>query len=301
MAGWRWVTDRLSSQDDEWVFLGCYPACATLDLVKGLTVTATALEATLPEVADVGALSQQLATLTFRGFTSVIRAINTETQRRAVSGLINSRYAWRGYGSGFTVEESPGQMTLAASDYPRDTPIGTLTVRLDREDGLLADHLYPSEVQRLRTEGRRLCEIVKFAVEGSINCKHLLAALFHVAFIFARRVNKCSDLLIEVNPRHAAFYCRLLQFEPLGEERLSARVNAHAVLLRLDLDYANQQVRRLGGQGGSLSQRSLYPYAFSPIEEKAIWKRMRTARSRWPRDLRARAARLNVAALEKES
>jgi hypothetical protein len=165
-------------------------------------------------------------------------------------------------------------MTLFATDYPRGMPIGTLTVRLDRSEGLLADALYPAELQRLRTEGRRLCEMVRFAVEGSVNCTHLLAALFHVAFIFAHRLNECSDLLIEVNPRHAPFYCRLLQFQPFGIEKANPRVNAPGVLLRLDLGYASQQIGLVGGQRGS-SQRSLYPYAFSPSEERAIWKRMK--------------------------
>jgi hypothetical protein len=235
----------------------------------------TALEAALPRVPDIGALSRQLAILTVREFTSVIHATDTETQRRAVSTLINNRYAWRGYGSDFTVEEGPGQMTLFATDYPRGIPIGTLTVQLDRPEGLLADASYPLEAQRLRNEGRRLCEMIRFAVEGSVNCTHLLAALFHVAFIFAYRLNRCSDLLIEVTPRHAPFYCRLLQFQPFGAERINPRVNTRGVLLRLDLEYAGQQIQRLGGKRSSLSQRSLYPYAFSPIEERAIWERMR--------------------------
>lgn len=236
----------------------------------------TAPEAALPRVLDIGALSRHLATLTIRQFTSVIHATDTETQRRAVSTLINNRYAWRGYGSDFTVEEGLGQMTLFATDYPRGIPIGTLTVRLDHLEGLLADASYPAEIQRLRNEGRRLCEMVRFAVEGTIHCTHLLAALFHVAFIFAHRLNQCSDLLIEVNPRHAPFYCRLLHFQPFGQERINPRVNARAVLLRLDLEYAGQQIQRLGGKRGSPPQRSLYPYAFSPIEERAIWERMRT-------------------------
>ncbi len=238
---------------------------------------AAALESTaLRQVLDSGPFSQQLATLTLRGVTSVIRATDTEPQRRAASNLINSRYAWRGYSSSFTVEECPGQMTLFATDYVRGTPVGTLTVRLDRVEGLLADHLYPTEVQRLRTEGRRLCEMVRFAVEGSVNCTHLFAALFHVAFIFAYRLNECSDLLIEVNPRHVPFYRRLLNFQPFGGERINPRVGARSVLLHLDLGYAGQQIGRLGGQRASLSLRSLYPYAFSPTEEKAIWERMGT-------------------------
>src|SRR6202007_2875016 len=142
-----------------------------------LISSALELEAALPQVSDIGPLSRRLAILSLKGLTSVIRATDTQAQRHAVGSLVNNRYAWRGYGSGFTVEERPGQMTLFATDHPRGMPIGTLTVRLDRPEGLLADALYPAELQGLRTEGRRLCEMVRFAVEGSVNCTHLLAAL----------------------------------------------------------------------------------------------------------------------------
>ena len=72
-------------------------------------------------VSDIGPLSAARYAL-LKGLTSVIRATDTEAQRRAVGSLINNRYAWRGYGSGFTVEERPGQMTLFATDYPRACP-----------------------------------------------------------------------------------------------------------------------------------------------------------------------------------
>ena len=36
--------------------------------------------------------------------------------------------------------------------------------------------------------------------------------LFHIAYIFARRMHDRTDLLIEVNPRHVRFYERMLGF-----------------------------------------------------------------------------------------
>ena len=235
---------------------------------------AAAEKLALPQVFDVGALSREFATVTLRGLTSAIRAVYTQGQRAAASSLINKRYAWRGYTSGFTVDERPGQMTLVATDHVCGTPIGTLTVRLDGEDGLLAEELYDAEVQRLRAEGHRLCEIVKFAIEDSVNYKPLLAALFHVAFIYAHRLNNCTDLLIEVTPQHASFYRRMLEFELFGEERLNPRVNTRGVLLGLDLGYAGQQISRLGGKGSVSPRTSAYSSAFSPAEERAIRSRM---------------------------
>ncbi len=238
---------------------------------------ATAEQLSLLQLLDVGHFSRELATLTLQGVTAAICAAGTQSQRSAAGRLISKRYAWRGYASEFTIDECPGQITLVATSSHPGTPIGTLTVRLDGEGGLLADDLYHPEVQRLRAEGRRLCEVVKFAVEDSINCTHLLGALFHVAFIYGHRLNDCTDLLIEVTPQHATFYRRLLQFELLGEERLNPRVNTRGVLLRLDLGQAGELINRFGGQGGASYRRSAYAYAFPPSEEQVIRNRMSEA------------------------
>ncbi|MBC8007440.1 MAG: N-acetyltransferase [Prolixibacteraceae bacterium] len=189
--------------------------------------------------------------------------------------LINQMYGWRGYGSGFTVEDRAGQITLVARDYATTSTFGTITVALDGENGLLADKLYHEEIECLRVEGRRLCEMIKFAVDKSIRSKHLLSALFHVAFIYAYHLQKRTDLLIEVTPQHAVFYRHLLHFKPAGPEKLNPRVNTRGVLLRLNLDHAAEQIRLLGGQGESSKDRSLYPYAFSSKEEAGIIERLR--------------------------
>jgi len=240
--------------------------------LKESTLIANVLENCLP---DIQCLSGDVATFKFGDLFSAIRVASTEGHRKAASKLINNRYAWRGYGSGFTVDESPGQMTLVATVQPQGTPIGTLTVRLDsRDDGLMVDELYHPEAQLLRSGGHRLCEIVKFAVEGTLSCVQLLGSLFHIGFIYAHRLNRCTDVLIEVTPQHSTFYRRLLHFEAFGEERLNPRVNTRGVLLRLDLEHAAQQISQYGGRGGQLFRTSAYAYAFSPKEERAIQRRM---------------------------
>jgi len=104
----------------------------------------------------------------------------------------------------------------------------------------------------------------------------VLAAIFHIAYIHARRLRQSTDLLIEVNPRHVKFYQALLGFTVVGEERMDPRVGAPAVLLRLDLAYAESQIARWGGHRELADQtRLLYPYVFSPLEEKGIEGRLR--------------------------
>jgi hypothetical protein len=72
-----------------------------------------------------------------------------------------------------------------------------------------------------------------------------------------------------------AFYQRSLGFEPLGKERMCPRVGAPAILLRLDLDYANEQIILYGGMGAAAPAiKAIYPYFFSKSDEEGITQRL---------------------------
>jgi hypothetical protein len=82
------------------------------------------------------------------------------------------------------------------------------------------------------------------------------------------RVGGCTDLVIEVNPRHVAYYRRLMKFEVLGPERECPRVQgAPAVLLRADLRMYEAEMRRIGGLGSACAERSLFPHFFAGARE----------------------------------
>lgn len=204
-----------------------------------------------------------------------IRPADSEGKRFGATLLLNKMYSWRGYGAGQQVVGRPDQITLVAADYHDGSALGTLTVGLDRGIPLLVDTLYRDEADALRANGGQLCEMIKFAVDRGVNSKHLLAALFHVAFIYAYHLNHCTDLLIEVTPKHALFYKHLLGFERCGEVRLNPRVNTMGVLLRLDLEYAAEQIRVHGGGGKNSKNMTLYPYAFSEKEERGVVERLK--------------------------
>jgi hypothetical protein len=186
------------------------------------------------------------------------------------SVLINKMYGLKGYGSGIKVEDRQHQITLVAADHDSDRAIGTLSVGADSGNKLLADRLYGNEADQLRAKKCCLSEMTKFAVERHVNSKHLLAALFHTAFTYAYYLRGATDLLIEVNPSHASFYKRLLHFEAYGEEKMNPRVGAPSVLLWLSLDHAVAMIRQHGGQCDHSSDRSLYPYFFSPSEALSV-------------------------------
>ena len=203
-----------------------------------------------------------------------IRLANTEGHRSKASYLIKRRYAWRGYRAAGLSENPANRITLAA--FEGDQTIATITVGIDSPDGLAVEELYPREVRALRTAGLHLCEFTKLAVDKMVGSKAVLAALFHIAYIYGHRMRGCTDVVIEVNPRHVRFYRSMLGFGLLGEERVDPRVNAPAVLLRLKLAHAEAEIARLGGHAELADQvRLLYPFFFAAQEEQGIEGRLR--------------------------
>lgn len=202
-----------------------------------------------------------------------IRLADNAGQRSSASMLINKMYSWRGYGSSTSLDRDPNRITLLAS--AGESTIGTISINFDSPIGLLVDQLYQDEIDKLRTQGRKVCEFIKLAVDGDIRSKRVLASLFHIAVIYARNIRKFTDICIEVNPRHVKFYERMLSFTQLGEQRLNTRVNAPAVLMGIDLDYLHTLARHFGGKPELAStEKSFYPYFFSPAEEEGIANRL---------------------------
>jgi hypothetical protein len=205
-----------------------------------------------------------------------IRAADSSGERSSASVLIQRMYATRGYKSSPLPEKRPPHLvTLVASDHS-DT-IGTMTVGFDSADGLLADDLFGAEIDELRRAGRQVCEFTKLAIDASSQSKPVLAALFHVAYIYAHRIRGVDDLLIEVNPRHARYYASMLGFKVIGSKRLNRRVNAPAVLLSVTFDHVRTNIASFGGKPEeAAAERSLYPFSFSAHEEAGIVGRLRS-------------------------
>lgn len=174
-----------------------------------------------------------------------------------------------------------GTITLLAEDQD-GRAAGTISLVFDSPFGLPCHEIYKPEADVLREQGRRLVEIIRLALEDDIpDARVLLMYLFSMAYIFAHRVGNCTDLLVEVNPRHVAFYRRMLRFHIAGGEKPCPRVKgAPAVLLRMDcadMDAAqaarsdprrghNEAGRR--GAGSDAEQKRLHPYPFTPADER---------------------------------
>ncbi len=202
-----------------------------------------------------------------------IRVADTEAGRSSASMLINKMYGWRGYGEHHKVESNPNRITLTASD--KGMVIGTVTLGIDSEAGILADEIFHDEIQRIRQAGGKVCEVTKLAFDPAVRSKLALASLFHVLVIYARYQFHCTDMLIEVNPRHRRYYEAMLGFKAVGELRQNPRVDAPAYLLRVGMDYVKEQIERLGGTSTHPgNERSLYPYFLSAREEIGLANRL---------------------------
>lgn len=199
-----------------------------------------------------------------------IRAADVEERRNYASMLIKKMYSWRGYSGDHQLRPDPNRITLTATD--KGEVLGTVTLGLDSSVGLLADQVFKDHIDPYRARGR-VCEIIKLAIDPAVKSKAVLASLFHVAFIYARDLNQCNVIFIEVNPRHRRFYETMLGFRVECGVRDNPRVQAPAVLLRADTDYGTEQIAKLAGKVSE--DRSLFPYFFSPREEAGIVNRLK--------------------------
>jgi hypothetical protein len=110
--------------------------------------------------------------------------------------------------------------------------VGTVLVKLDGVLGLLADESYPAELDSLRSQGRRLAELSRFAILPGQPTRSVMGAMFHCVYYHTRLLNGTTDLVCEVVPRHVAAQQRLLSFQQIAGPKPCTRVGvSEAVLL----------------------------------------------------------------------
>lgn len=201
-----------------------------------------------------------------------IRLADCDGQRNRANMLLNRMYSWRGYGSDHELSSAPNCVTFTASSV--EDVIGTLTLTVDSPAGLAVDQTFKEELDAFRkAPGARLCELTKFAFDTSSPARPRLAALFHIIFIYGSMHYDCTDLFIEVNPRHCRFYEVMLGFKRVGDPKNNARVNAPAQLMWLNVGHLRGLIDAHAGRE-AVKERSLYPYFFSRKEEEGIYGRL---------------------------
>jgi hypothetical protein len=202
-----------------------------------------------------------------------IRMANSQGRREAASLLLKKMYGWRGYSVDPHAIHALNKITLFAETGGQT--VGTMSLCLDNEEiGLPADENFRDKLDELRKQHRRLCEPSRLAIDKGVS-KRVFAALIHISYIYAHNIHGYTDYVIEVNPRHVMFYKRMLGFRDFGGERPCTRVGAPAVLLRLELEYMGEQIRKFGGlMEHDSTERSFYPYFFPIWDEPGITGRL---------------------------
>jgi hypothetical protein len=167
----------------------------------------------------------------------------------AATQLLAQRYVPKGYSfdGGSQGSVSRAAPVLIAKNRLDGSALATLTLRVDGPNGLVAEHLYADAVVQLRSSGCRLCEVVRFASLPSIRSFELLRRLFDRAFEVGRQLDR-TDVLIEVTPRHAAFYKRMLGFRAVGTPCHNPRVNTVGMLLHASAEDLGERVERIGNR-----------------------------------------------------
>jgi hypothetical protein len=201
-----------------------------------------------------------------------IRLADCDGQRNRANMLLNRMYSWRGYGSDHQLPKAPNCVTFTASTAGE--VIGTITLTVDSEAGLAADRTFRDEIDRHRNApGARLCELTKFAFDTSAPARPRLGALFHLVFIYGSMHFDCTDLFIEVNPRHRRFYETMLGLSCVGSPRINDSVNAPSQLMWLNVGAIRRMIDKHAADPRNAG-RSLYAHFFSPKEEKGIYGRL---------------------------
>lgn len=115
--------------------------------------------------------------------------------------------------------------------------IFTVSLITDGRLGLPMENVYGLEVRRRREQGLRVAEVSCLADRRSQyrKCFPVFMRLCRLTSQYAWRQG-LDQLLVAVHPRHARFYRRFMEFEPIGEERCYPSVrNRPAIALCLDL------------------------------------------------------------------
>jgi hypothetical protein len=197
-----------------------------------------------------------------------IRLADSPGRWKKSSVLVARMFGEHGYTRDWINDFADDHSQITFQACRGESVFGTLTLCVDAEAFLPADAIYGSEIDAYRDAGASVCQLTRLAVDPNRGSRAVLGALVHAAYAFGR-LRRITDAFIEVHPRHANFYQRILNFRLAGEPRHCPRVDAPATLLHLEVDYVTQQVVRYGGRHRA-ARGSLYPYFLSRSEDEAL-------------------------------
>lgn len=215
-----------------------------------------------------------------RGEQVTIGIVEDDGQVRIANDLLNRMFAWRGYGSQHKLRSGPLHTIFTASIAGK--VVGTITLAIDSPAGLPADEDFADDVDRIRRRpGAKICELTKLAFDANVSSKPMLAALFHVVFIYGQKKYGCTNLLIEVYMRHVRYYESMLGFKHASPPSRGTSTGFGVQLMALDVGKIRQMIdMHAAAEAQSRSGRSLYAFFLSRHQERQVSARL-AARGAW--------------------
>jgi len=186
--------------------------------------------------ADVGRLALQADSLLFspaRSTAELVQAYQLVYKNYLKSEYVDPHPSEMRYGA---FNALPSTATFVAK--LNDEIVTTASVVFDSPLGLPLEAIYHDEVEGLRAEHLRLCEVTMLADRRRLGFRALpsILNLFRLILRYALTFEKTTDVVISVNPSHDAFYTKYLPFSDLGPLRYYPAVkNAPAVAKRVNL------------------------------------------------------------------
>ena len=164
------------------------------------------------------------------------RVIQNDVDRLAARAIVKRAYEAQGYGTGSRIAQylqGPDAITFGL--IRDDTLYGTISVVVDSEQGLPMDTIYADELALWRSLGKKLAEVVQFAVDHELYSIRFgkKPSLFSATQLFAATLScafqrNIDYLCISINPKHDRFY-RMLGFKQIGARKQYESVGAPAI------------------------------------------------------------------------
>lgn len=112
--------------------------------------------------------------------------------------------------------------------------VTTASVIFDSPLGLPMDIIYQDEVDDLRSQGARLCEVTMLADRRRAGIRTIpsILKIFKLLLHYAHNKGRVTDILITINPSHEIFYTRYLPFEDFAGLRHYPAVNQAPALAK---------------------------------------------------------------------
>lgn len=227
----------------------------------------------LSEATVENVISDELSAAPINDRAIALSVAETRDEKAQATELLNRRFGWRGYGSDHKLGSGAQNTTfLAQLD---EEIVGTITLGVDGLEGLGIDAVFKDEIDKFRAApGVLVCELKKFAFDHHDKdySNISLASLFHIVYLYSKGRHDCTDLFIEVNPRHRRFYQAMLGFTPIGEMRTNESVGAPSQLMWLNISKIAEQIAHHRTAGHK--SRSLYALFLSEAEETLVKSRL---------------------------